>query len=50
MSFSSPALFGERKQAFEKDLQSSLTELNPSGVFETEERFYALLARRRGQE
>ena len=43
-SFASPAVLGERRAGFERDLRSTLLALNPDGQFEEEVALEAILA------
>ncbi|MGL5865368.1 MAG: class I SAM-dependent methyltransferase [Dermatophilaceae bacterium] len=45
-SFSAPALFGDRKPTFERDLRAALTKANPDGWFSESVQTEALIARR----
>lgn len=43
-SFASPAVLGEKRADFEADLRATLLNYNPSGVYQEQMTFYALLA------
>lgn len=45
-SFANPAVLGDKKDAFERDLRSRLMEMNPNGVFEKIDQYYLFLAKR----
>ncbi|MCA9007519.1 MAG: methyltransferase domain-containing protein, partial [Planctomycetaceae bacterium] len=44
-SFASPAVLGTKRADFEADLRATLLDFNPSGTYEEQMTFYALIAR-----
>lgn len=45
-SFANPAVLGEKRDAFERDLREALLQINPNGVFEKVDPYYLFLAER----
>lgn len=45
-SFANPAVLGQKKEAFEKDLRATLEGENPDGIFEKTDKYYLFVAKR----